>query len=71
MAKRSNAARLRRWRCPQCGRVLECIGEEVRCRCGGWMELVGVEREYLYETRWQGETSAEHSYTVVMTRVMD
>ena len=42
MAKRSNAARLRRWRCPQCGRVLECIGEEVRCRCGGWMELVGA-----------------------------
>lgn len=30
-----------------------------------------VEREYLYETRWQGETSAEHSYTVVMARVMD
>jgi len=41
MAKKARA-RLRRWRCPQCGRVLECIGEEVRCRCGGWMELVGA-----------------------------
>lgn len=51
MAKRSNTARLRRWRCPDCGRVLECIGEEVRCRCGGWMELVGAVSHHNTATR--------------------
>ena len=33
----------------------------------GWQ----IERQYLYETRWLGETGADHSYVIVMTRVMD
>lgn len=58
MAKRSNAARLRRWRCPQCGRVLECIGEEVRCRCGAYMELVGAASHTTSENRRSSVTTA-------------
>ena len=34
--------RIRLWRCPHCGRVLETVGEEVRCKCGEYMELVGA-----------------------------
>ena len=30
-----------------------------------------IKRQYLYETRWLGETGADHSYVIVMTRVMD
>ena len=34
--------RIRLWRCPRCGRTLETIGEQVRCKCGEYMELVGA-----------------------------
>lgn len=51
MARKSNQARLRRWRCPHCGRVLETVGEEVRCKCGGWMELVGAVSQSSTATR--------------------
>ena len=43
--------RIRLWRCPHCGRVLETVGEEVRCKCGGWMELVGAVSQSSTATR--------------------
>ncbi len=47
----------------QAAKYAEERGETIQ----GWE----IERQYLYETRWLGETGAEHSYVIVMTRVMD